>query len=119
MAADAAGRCDWVVDWLTVEHEGVLVDVPGDWERLDASGCEFGPPRSDPCGSEDESLTFHRLPFDPDYRPGLRPDRDLGGWSGYVFAGDWAVYVVVEDRGRGERILESVRPENRSSPPLP
>ncbi len=54
----------------------VLLDVPGDWERLDTSGCEFARPRFgptdvDPCEGEAGVSLYGSATFDPLHGPGL------------------------------------------------
>ena len=108
--------------WHTVEHEGVLVDVPPNWGRLDTAGCafelvRFGPPGSDPCGYDGQSLNFYGSAiFDPAHGPGLRAEDER--WAGYVYTGDWAVYAAVDDQDRARRILGSAREEGQQAPDL-
>lgn len=109
--------------WHTVEHDGVLVDVPAGWDRLDTSSCEFafvrfGPEGADPCGFEDEGVAFYgSATFDPAFRPGLQPEDD-GGWSGYVYTGERAVNGWFDDRETGLRVLGSARQQGEEIPDL-
>lgn len=100
--------------WTTAEHDGVTVDLPPGWVAKDQTGCEwefpsFGPPTADPCDPDAEGVSFYAsATFDPADGPGLRRGED--GWSGYAYAGDYAVYVHVADRQVGQRILDSREP---------
>jgi len=108
--------------WHTVEHEGLLVDIPGGWGRLDTSSCEFemvkyGPSGSDPCAYDDESLNFYAsATFDAAHGPGLRSEE--GQWAGYVYTGDWAVYATIADLDQARRVLGSARKEGQKAPDL-
>ena len=67
--------------WHTVEHEGVLVDIPGGWHELDTSKCEFGfvrfgPDGADACTFDHEGLGFYAsATFDPKHGPGVIDER--------------------------------------------
>jgi hypothetical protein len=95
--------------WQTVEHEGVLVDVPANWN------CDAGL-QGPACVHGDERLNFYASAiFDPVTGPGLFDERD---WVGYVYAGDWAVSVQAADRDEALRILGSARVEGETPPDL-
>ena len=109
--------------WHTVEHEGVLLDIPGGWHELDTSKCEFGfarfgPADADACTFDHEGLGFYAsASFDPKHGPGVLEEEE-GGWGGYVYAGDWAIYATVSDPDRARRILASARLEGQEAPDL-
>lgn len=109
--------------WHTVEHDGALVDLPGGWGELDTSSCEFqwvryGPPGTDPCDGDAEGLSFYAsATFDPARGPGLDIDLENGS-SGYVYAGDWAVWVTSRGPQEAMRILGSARTEGQVAPDL-
>lgn len=104
--------------WKTIEYEGVRVDIPGSWERLDMGECEFqferwGPPGIPPCEA-DAGVGFYRsATFDPAHRPGVRRGEPSGpegpDWGGYVYAGDFAVYAADANREVVEEVLGSAR----------
>ena len=110
--ADAPG-------WKTLAYEGVRVDIPSDWERLDMGGCEFrferwAPPEVPPCDPDAEGVAFYgSATFDPDLGPGVirndRADSQIPDWEGYVYAGDFAVHASGNDRAVVESILDSAR----------
>lgn len=103
--------------WQTIEHGGVQVDVPATWERMDTDSCEFeitrwGDPAVSPCEFEDAVTFYGSALFDPAHGPGVVRDADDGAvtWSGYVYAGDYAVYVFDnDDRQLVRNILASAR----------
>ncbi|MET0839500.1 MAG: hypothetical protein ABWY19_12000 [Marmoricola sp.] len=102
--------------WKTIEHEGVRVDIPGDWEGADVSDCEFRfvrwtPPDADPCGNGGGVAFYVSATFDPLHRPGIwrEPARDGSRWGGYVYAGDYAVYASEERRAVVAKILGSAQ----------
>lgn len=107
-----------VVDgWRTMAYDGVSVDVPADWQRLDKSSCEWdfvqlGPPGADPCEQEEGVSFYASATFDAKHRPGLR------GGTGYVGAGAWAVYVSGVDPDVAWRVLGSAREERATVPNL-
>ena len=56
-SADASG-------WKTLAYEGVSVDIPSDWKRLDMGDCEFrferwAPPGVPPCDPDAEGIAFY------------------------------------------------------------
>jgi hypothetical protein len=103
---------------LPIENDGVQVNVPGNWVKLDTSSCEFrwirfAPYGVDPCDYDGASLSFYAsATFDPATSAGEitsvpdSPDRLAGG---YVYAGDWAVYVQAGSVLPVTEILSSVR----------
>lgn len=106
-----------VVDgWRTVTYDGVSIDVPDAWQRLDMSSCEWelvqlGPATADPC-EQTEGVSFYgSATFDPSTGPGLR------GRSGYVGAGDRVAYVTA-DPDVAWRVLASAREEGVTIPNL-
>ena len=117
----ATDQADEPKGWHTVEHEGVLLDIPGGWHELDTSKCEFGfarfgPDDADACTFDHEGLGFYASAnFDPKHGPGVL-EKEEGGWGGYVYAGDWAVYATVSDPDRARRILASARLEGQEAP---
>nr|BFE74027.1 hypothetical protein GCM10020092_073280 [Actinoplanes digitatis] len=99
-------------DWQTIEYRGVKVDIPADWKRLKKDDCEFqfeqwAPPGSHPCDFKGGVRFYGSATFDPAHGPGVR--RTTGTWSGYVYAGDYAVYVSGADRDLVQRVLDSAR----------
>jgi hypothetical protein len=100
--------------WRTVEYEGVRVDIPAAWERVDTGGCEFqfirwAHPKTPACVF-DEGVAFYRSDtFDPAHRPGIRrtTERGILAWAGYTYAGVFAVYVSHGDRDVVRKILGS------------
>ena len=79
------------------EFDGVTFELPADWARLDCpADTESYGPGTLICG-RGEYLTFYaRALFDPAMEPGEVISGKEDGvtlWTGYVYAGDWAVYV--------------------------
>lgn len=105
-----------VAGWRTVTYDGVSVEVPDAWRRLDMADCEWqfvqlGPASADPC-EQTEGVSFYgSATFDPATGPGLR------GRSGYVGAGDRIAYVTA-DPGVAWRVLASAREEGEPVPDL-
>jgi hypothetical protein len=101
--------------WKTVEYRGVQVDIPTGWTRSDVENCEFPferwTPPSQPACSPDGGVAFYvSATFDPLHGPGVRRDdtgKDVPAWAGYVYAGDYAVYVADDDRGLVQQVLSS------------
>ncbi|MDQ3690921.1 MAG: hypothetical protein M3406_12995, partial [Chloroflexota bacterium] len=59
----------------TIEYEGVEIDIPSTWERLDMSDCEFqserwAQPDSPPCDFEGGAAFYGSTTFDPAHGPG-------------------------------------------------
>lgn len=103
----------------TIEYDGVRVEIPGSWERLDQSDCEFefevwAPPGTPPCSWSRGVAFYGSATFDPAHRPGIRRDGEPGEarWSGYTYAGDYAVYVGDDSRAVVRRILASAGPRS-------
>ncbi|GIE31284.1 hypothetical protein Ait01nite_043290 [Actinoplanes italicus] len=99
--------------WTTIENRGVQVDVPADWVRADMNRCEFQfaqwtPPGADPCRLSTGLAFYGAATFDPAHGPEVQQYR--GRWSGHVYSGSFAVYVVGADRDIVQDVLDSVRP---------
>lgn len=101
--------------WKTIEYEGVRVEVPAGWTRMDMESCEFqferwAPPDLPAC-SPDGGVSFYAsATFDPAHGPGIRHDdaaNDPADWAGYVYAGDFAVYAADDDRRLVQHVLRS------------
>ena len=104
--------------WKTIDSRGVRLDVPSAWARLDMTDCEFqfeqwAPPDVGPCGLEGGAAFYRSATFDPAHGPGVRrtAKKRAGAalWGGYVYAGDYAVYVSDTDRDLVREVLDSVR----------
>jgi hypothetical protein len=104
--------------WQQVTYRGVTVEVPADWERLDADGCRrsnehWGPADLAPC-ADDRGLWFmESATFDPSTAPGVHAtpasaNLPEGGWGGYVTRGKVVVDVVDADQAAARRVLQSV-----------
>lgn len=103
--------------WKTIEYEGVRVDIPATWERLDMGDCEFqfehwAPPDSPTCRTDAGVAFYGSRTFDPAHRPGVKraevPGPDTPDWYGYVYAGgEFAVHASDDDRDVVERVLSS------------
>lgn len=110
--------------WQTVEHEGALVEVPGNWERLDTSSCEFqrvrfGPRNGDPCLTHVEGLSFYgSATFDPAHGPGVVTGGAGLLQSAYVYAGEWVIYAQMEDPIKLRQVLGSAREVGEEPPDL-
>jgi hypothetical protein len=103
--------------WKVLEYEGVRVDVPADWERLDQTACEFeferwGPPGTGECDYDGGVAFYGASTFDPAHGPGIRrsDSEDEPMWDGYAYAGEFAVYASDEDRPVVAEILRSAEP---------
>jgi hypothetical protein len=104
--------------WQQITYRGVDLEVPPDWERLDVSGCEVGPERwgpagTDPCAGDVGLWFWASATFDPATGPGVHPapasaGLPQGGWGGYVTRGDLVVDVAHPDQAVVRRILQSV-----------
>jgi hypothetical protein len=102
--------------WKTVEYDGVRVDIPTAWERVDMGDCEFqaerwAPPDAPPCDSEEGVAFYRSATYDPADGPGVRRAGESGGpaWGGYAYAGDFAVYASDGDRAVVRDVLVSAR----------
>jgi hypothetical protein len=102
--------------WKTVEYDGVQVDVPSAWERVDTDDCEFqferwARPDSPPCDFEEGVAFYRSATFDPAHGPSVRRTTENGtpGWSGYTYVGDFAVYASYGDRDLVRSVLASAR----------
>jgi hypothetical protein len=111
-------------EWHTVEHDGVLVDVPGEWVRLDTSSCDsqevrFAPTDVDPCNYAEEGLAFFTsASYDPAVAPGDIVENPGPAKFGYVRAEDWVVSVQTVGPVDVRRILGSVREAGQEAPDL-
>lgn len=102
--------------WKTIAYQGVQVDIPSAWERLDMDNCEFqferwARPGSSPCDFEGGAAFYASATFDPAKGPGVRRTTENKGatWGGYTFAGDFAVYVSDNNRDLVQGVLDSAR----------
>ena len=120
-AAPAAAR----PGFKTIEYRGVQVGIPSAWERLDMSGCEFQfeqwvPPGSAPCDFREGAVFYGSATFDPFHRPGVWRTTPKGTgattWSGYVYAGDYAVYASAADRDLVQAVLGTARMTGSPTP---
>jgi hypothetical protein len=98
--------------WKTVEYRGVQIDIPSAWERSDMSGCEFqfeqwAAPGSPACRLEGGAAFYGSATFDPFHGPGVWQTATT--WSGYAYAGDYAVYVSDTDRDLVQKVVDSAR----------
>ncbi len=100
--------------WQTIEYQGVRVDIPDAWQRIDTDDCEFtfehwGP--SARCTTGGGVAFYPSATFDPAHGPGLRrtASTESPAWSGYAYAGDFAVYVADDARTVVQQALSSVR----------
>ncbi|MBF4162839.1 hypothetical protein [Nocardioides acrostichi] len=102
--------------WKTIEYDGVRVDVPSAWERLDMGDCEFqlkrwARPDSPPCVFEEGIAFYDSATFDPAHGPGVV--REIGNrtptWGGYTYVGEVAVYASYGDRALVQDLLASAR----------
>jgi hypothetical protein len=106
-------------EWKTLEYDGVRVDIPSSWERLDMDDCEFrferwGPPGVPPCEPDAAGVAFYgSATFDPSLGPGVikndGQDLQIPDWEGYVYAGDFAVYASDGNRAVVKGILDSAK----------
>ena len=108
--------------WKTIEHDGVLVDVPAAWQRLEMDECEFqferwGPPGTSSCRAESGVSFYGSATFDPAHGPGVRrvDSTDEPPWGGYAYAGDFAVYASDGERSIVKRVLRSAADEEGDS----
>ncbi|WP_340540586.1 hypothetical protein [Nocardioides sp. GXZ039] len=125
--------------WQTLEvelpdHSGrngtvrVLVDVPGQWARIDAerdSVCGFYSFGADPddCGENEVVAVYDNALSDYAFGSGLRPAADYddsisSDWLGHVSVGGIDVTVASDDRDVALRVLGSARPEGQTAPDL-
>jgi|SRR4051794_4794977 len=101
--------------WKTIEYRGVQVEIPEGWTRSDVADCEFPferwtPPRQPACSPDGGVAFYVSASFDPLHGPGVRHDdtgKDVPAWAGYVYAGDYAVYVADDDRDLVQQVLSS------------
>jgi hypothetical protein len=102
--------------WMTIRYQGVRVDIPASWERLDMGDCEFqfevwAPPDSESCAWTRGMAFYRSATFDPSQKPGVRRagTHEKPEWGGYTYAGALAVYASDDDRGTVLRVLKSAR----------
>jgi hypothetical protein len=102
--------------WKTVEYDGVRVDIPSAWERMDTGDCEFpferwARPDSPPCDFEEGVAFYGSATFDPAHGPGVRRTTENGtpAWGGYTYVGDFAVYASYGDRALVHDVLASAQ----------
>jgi hypothetical protein len=102
--------------WKTVEYEGVRIDIPSAWERLEMDDCEFqferwARPGSLPCDFEEGAAFYGSATFDPVHGPGVRraTDNVSPTWGGYIYVGDFAVYASYGDPDLVRDVLASAR----------
>lgn len=104
--------------WQTIEYDGVRVDVPSDWRRVERTDCEFSYERwassdEEDCIADGDGVSFYAsATFDPKYGPGLRrgdPQVDDEPWAGYAYAGEYAIYAAGADREVLAAVLASAR----------
>jgi hypothetical protein len=100
--------------WMTIRFEGVRVDIPASWERLDTDDCEFefevwAPPHADVCTWSGGVAFYRSATYDPAHKAGVRRTESRGEpeWGGYTYAGDFAVYASDDDRETVSRVLRS------------
>lgn len=101
--------------WRTVELDGVRVDVPDAWLRVEVAGCPYAHEHwaleGADCGDDQGLALLGSATFDPADGPGVR--RYGGGaspeWGGYVLVGDLAVNVFDDDREVVRAVLGSAR----------
>jgi len=108
----------------TIEYDGVAVDIPNKWVELDTSSCEiesvrWAPFNVDPCEYDGPGLAFYAsatfdaatgagvITFDGEMEPVA---------SGYVYEGDWAIYVQSDGPMQARQILGSVREPGVAAP---
>jgi len=105
-------------EWKRIEYRGVQIDIPSAWHRPDMRDCEFEPARwapaeSSSCRFEGGVAFYGSATFCPAYGPGIRQTAANGltaaTWSGYVYAGDFAVYARDKDRNLVQEVLGSAR----------
>jgi hypothetical protein len=102
--------------WMTIRYQGVRVDIPASWKRLDMDDCEFtfevwASPDSKSCAWADGMAFYRSDTFDPSQEPGVRraDTHDGPQWGGYIYAGALAVYAADDDRDTVLRVLKSAR----------
>jgi hypothetical protein len=100
--------------WTTIRFEGVRVDIPASWKRLDRDDCEFeievwAPSDSQSCTWAGGVAFYGSATFDPAQGPGVRrtASREEPAWGGYTYAGNFAVYASDDDRETVLQVLQS------------
>jgi hypothetical protein len=103
--------------WKTIEYQGVRVNIPADWERLDRGDCEFEferwGPQGTPTCEPGASVAFYDFPFDPAHGPGVKRTEETepaaADWAGYIDVNDIIVYASDDDRNVVRGILNSAK----------
>lgn len=115
--------------WVTIQFEGVRVDIPASWKRSDRHDCAFtfeawAPPGSTSCTWAGGVAFYRSATFDPAQEPGTRRTGSRGQpeWGGYTYAGDLAVYASDDDRETVLQVLQSAQGQTEDGgrgPPTP
>lgn len=102
--------------WKTIAYQGVQIDIPSAWERLDMSDCEFqgerwAQPGSSACDFDGGAAFYESSTADFATGPGVRRTTENGTatWGGYVYAGHFAVYASDGHRPVVQGVLASAR----------
>jgi hypothetical protein len=102
--------------WKTIRYQGVRVDIPTSWVRLDKDDCEFQfevwvPSDSEGCAWAHGMAFYRSATFDPSQKPGVKRagTHQKPEWGGYTYAGALAVYASDDDRDTVLRVLKSAR----------
>ena len=102
--------------WKTIAYQGVQIDIPSAWERLDMSDCEFqgerwAQPGSSACDFDGGAAFYESATADFATGPGVRRTTETGTatWGGYVYAGHFAVYASDGHREVVQGVLASAR----------
>lgn len=104
----------------TIVESGVVVGaLPAGWREWRCASPDgelypvWGPTEEDACGFRTGLAFYGSDTFDPLSRPSgvILRDRSKGvtTWSGYVLAGDTAVWVATPDRSLTRRLLDSAQ----------
>ncbi len=100
-------------EWQQFEAQGVGFELPAGWAQRTCDGgmTPYGPTQADACDYRNSLSLYGSALFDPAYGPGIHMDTTDGmtTWAGYVYAGEFAVYVITTDRQLTSSILDSVR----------
>ena len=102
--------------WKTVAYQGVQIDIPNAWERLDMTDCELHfeqwshRSRRRVVSKEAlRSISPQRSTRSTLRASGEPPEVRTPAWNGYVYAGDYAVYAAHSDRDLVQGVLDSAR----------
>ena len=100
----------------TIEFQGVMVDLPENWQRVDNSNCgidleQWAPTSAQTCAYDGGVTFMNSGSYDSRYNPGLRRSRpdEPSRWSGYVLVRPLAVFVAAGDMALARRLLQSAR----------